>query len=180
MLPAAVPAGLGASFNVLLVSCFHQQEDRGGLAGNLVAQLPVNFRPHLLLLLGDQVYLDLPTLTNFRDRVDWLAQKFEEDYTANWRGLAGYAQILEAAPSAAIPDDHEYWNNAPHTSPIIQNTYLHRRGGSGARQEESEQENEMTPPGRVRIPREAPIRSPAARSLRSRAPSRPRRLRARR
>jgi hypothetical protein len=122
-LPAAIPRGLGASFNVLLVSCFHQDRDKSGLAGKLVSQLPGAFRPHLTLLLGDQVYLDLPTLANFRDQVDWLADKFEEDYTINWRGTPGYAQVLHAAPSAAVPDDHEYWNNFPHASPFIQNSF---------------------------------------------------------
>lgn len=122
-LPARVPSRLDESFNVLLVSCFHQSEDRGGLAGNLISQLPGAHRPHLTLLLGDQVYLDLPTLMNFRDRVGWLAGKFEEDYTANWLGPLGYSRILGAAPSASIPDDHEYWNNAPHPSPFIQNSW---------------------------------------------------------
>lgn len=123
-LPAAVPggAGLDGSFNVLVVSCFHQHEDRGGLAGRVVAQLPTVMRPHLTLLMGDQVYLDLPTLMNFRDRVAWLAEKFESDYTANWQGPLGYAQVLDAAPAASVPDDHEYWNNFPHPSPIIQNS----------------------------------------------------------
>lgn len=122
-LPARVPAGLNESFNVLLVSCFHQHEDKGGLAGNLVSQFPGAYRPHLTLLLGDQVYLDLPTLMNFRDRTGWLAAKFEEDYTANWRGPLGYCRVLSTAPSASVPDDHEYWNNAPHPSPFIQNSW---------------------------------------------------------
>lgn len=65
------------------------------------------------------MYLNLPTLRNFRGDTKWLAGKFESDYTANWRGPGGYSEILHAAPSASIPDDHEYWNNAPHNSPIV-------------------------------------------------------------
>lgn len=32
----------------------------------------------------------------------------------NWRGQSGMAAALAAAPSVAMPDDHEYWNNYPH------------------------------------------------------------------
>jgi hypothetical protein len=52
-----------------------------------------------------------------------LAEKFESDYTTNWRGPAGFAKVLDVAPSIAIPDDHEYWNNYPHPSPFIQNAW---------------------------------------------------------
>jgi hypothetical protein len=122
-LPAAVPAGLDRAFNVLLVSCFHQTEDREGLAGNLVAGLPVQLRPHMSILMGDQVYLDLPTLANFKAQRTWLARKFEEDYTANWRGPHGYARLLDAAPSISTPDDHEYWNDFPSAMPHIETTW---------------------------------------------------------
>ncbi|HKQ08979.1 MAG TPA: hypothetical protein VJ464_27910 [Blastocatellia bacterium] len=126
-LPAAVTPQLDRTFNVLLTSCFHQAEDRGGLASQIVSQLPATSRPHMTLLAGDQVYLDLPTLRDFPDDTAWLAEKFEEDYTANWRGPLGYTGVLAAAPSLSIPDDHEYWNNYPHVSPIVQNSF-HQAG----------------------------------------------------
>jgi hypothetical protein len=122
-LPDRVPATLEGTFNVLLVSCFHQAEDRKGLAGIIVSQLPPAAQPHLTLLMGDQVYLDLPTLQDFPDDEVWLARKFEEDYARNWRGTPGYAQVLDAAPSFSLPDDHEYWNNYPHASPLIGNSW---------------------------------------------------------
>src|SRR4030095_15421379 len=53
----------------------------------------------------------------------WLADKFERDYTLNWRGPLAHTGILGAAPSCSIPDDHEYWNNYPHLSPFIQNSF---------------------------------------------------------
>src|SRR4051812_6121949 len=118
-LPTAVPPSGSDTFNVLLASCFYQGEDRMGYAGTLVRQLPAVHRPHLTLLVGDQVYLDLPTLRNFHGDIKWLADKFESDYTTNWRGPGGYSEILHSAPTASIPDDHEYWNNAPHNSPIV-------------------------------------------------------------
>jgi hypothetical protein len=122
-LPGTVTSQLDRSFNVLLASCFHQAEDRGGLAGIIVSQLKATSKPHLTILAGDQVYLDLPTLRNFPDDLAWLADKFEQDYTLNWCGPQGYEKVLAAAPSISIPDDHEFWNNFPQPSPIVQNTF---------------------------------------------------------
>jgi hypothetical protein len=135
-MPRAVASQLDRSFNVLLVSCFHQAEDRGGLAGTIVSQLKATSKPHLTILAGDQVYLDLPTLRNFPDELPWLADKFERDYTLNWAGPLGYEQVLAAAPSVSVPDDHEYWNNFPHPSPFIQNSFKREgrdRWGAAAR-----------------------------------------------
>ena len=121
-LPRTVPTAFDRWLNVLLVSCFHHSEDRQALAGIIVSQLQSVTKPHLTVLAGDQVYLDLPTLKNFPDKVAWLAEKFEKDYTLNWRGPLGYTEVLRAAPSLSIPDDHEYWNNFPHPSPFIGNS----------------------------------------------------------
>lgn len=128
-LRAEVPRLLDDAFRVLLVSCFHRDEDPVGLAGTIVSQLPAALRPDLALLMGDQVYLDLPTLRNFPDDEPWLAEKFERDYISNWRGTPGYADILDAAPTVSLPDDHEYWNNYPHASPMIGNSLS--AGGRG-------------------------------------------------
>ena len=121
-LPESVSNQLDRSLNVLLVSCFHQAEDRGGVAGTIVSQLKATAKPHLTILAGDQVYLDLPTLKDFRDDLRWLADKFERDYTLNWSGPLAYTEVLAAAPSISLPDDHEYWNNYPHPSPFIANS----------------------------------------------------------
>jgi hypothetical protein len=121
-LPDSVPTEIDRSFNVLLVSCFHQTEDRAGLASTIVSQLKATSKPHLTLLAGDQVYLDLPTLKNFPDDQAWLAEKFERDYTLNWSGPLAYTEVLASAPSISSPDDHEYWNNYPHPSPVIANS----------------------------------------------------------
>lgn len=121
-LPAALPGTMEEPFRVLMVSCYHADEDRRGMAGLMISQLQGTLRPHLTLLMGDQVYLDLPTTRGFPDDLPWLAAKFEEDYVKNWTEPTGYAQVLRSAPNVAIPDDHEYWNNFPHPSPFIQNT----------------------------------------------------------
>ncbi|HEY6772947.1 MAG TPA: hypothetical protein VI140_03170, partial [Oxalicibacterium sp.] len=131
-LPAAVPASDDGSFNLLLLSCFHGAQDATGIAGRELATLKP--RPDFTILAGDQVYLDLPTLSDFRDEPAWLQRKFQQDYLTNWFGTpqqapmphdipAGFPQILSLAPIVTLPDDHEYWNNAPFSSPIIQNSW---------------------------------------------------------
>lgn len=109
-------------FNVLLVSCYYQPEDRNSLVSAVAGQLNGNKAPHLTLLLGDQVYLDLPTLKDFKDDIAWLAEQFENSYIRNWQGPGGLRTILSSSPCIHIPDDHEYWNNAPHYSPVVGNS----------------------------------------------------------
>jgi hypothetical protein len=122
-LPATIPAVLDQWFNVLLVSCFYQPEDVTGVVGTIVSELKAAAQPHLTLLMGDQVYLDLPSHFIFpTDRVG-LADKFETDYRRNWTGSVGYAKVLAAAPSLHIADDHEYWNNFPNVTPVVANTW---------------------------------------------------------
>lgn len=141
-LPAALPEGPDEWLNILLVSCFHYYEAWPQAVENAVAEAREECAGfgghrkelHLSILMGDQVYLDLPTLKDFpKDRV-WLAEKFEADYRRNWFGEAakaragktvptGYAALLAAAPSVCLPDDHEYWNNFPHCSPFIGNSW---------------------------------------------------------
>lgn len=129
-LPTQVPNVLDRWFNVLLVSCFYQGEDVQGVAGTVISELKGAAQPHLTLLVGDQVYLDLPTQVIFPAEPDRLADKFEADYRRNWAGPGGFGQVLAAAPSACIPDDHEYWNNFPNATPVVANTWT--AGGRAA------------------------------------------------
>lgn len=121
-LPANVPHALNETFNVLLVSCFHQAEDPGGMIGVGAGRLTGPDQPHLTLLMGDQVYLDLPSTFVFPTTTAGLAADFEKKYLANWGGPEGYSRVLASAPTIAIPDDHEFWNNYPHKFPLIANT----------------------------------------------------------
>lgn len=131
-LPAQVPDGVGNRFNVLLLSCFHQLEDKTGTAGAVLSQLKV--KPDLTIFAGDQVYLDLPTTADFKDDASWLANKFQNDYLVNWFGdrrvgadpsaiPPGYPKVLGLAPAMFMPDDHEYWNNYPFAATVIQNSW---------------------------------------------------------
>jgi hypothetical protein len=117
-----MPTGIGESFNVLVVSCFSEPTDPAGLAGSVVANLPVTHTPDLTILAGDQVYLDNPIFTKPTWDATELTQLFERKYLANWKIVDGrsngFAQVLDAAPAVCIPDDHEYWNNYPRPSVI--------------------------------------------------------------
>lgn len=110
-------------FRILLSSCYHQSEDRQGLVSQTYLNIPTAERQDLSLLMGDQVYLDLPTLNNYPDDEAKLSRKFEKFYHANWTSYLGLNAILKNAPAVFCPDDHEYWNNFPHRSPIIQNSW---------------------------------------------------------
>jgi hypothetical protein len=119
-LPEGMPSGIGESFNVLIVSCYSEPTDPAGLAGSVVANLPAIHTPDLTLLMGDQVYLDIPIFTKPTLDPTELTQLFERKYIANWKiadgRTNGFAQVLDAAPAVCIPDDHEYWNNFPRAS----------------------------------------------------------------
>jgi hypothetical protein len=130
-LPREVSRDPQQPFNLLLLSCFHRDQDRTGLAGAVLTQLEV--APDVTVFAGDQVYLDLPTTQNLDDNTAWLANKFQEDYIANWLGFGdanepfktspGYPQVLALAPGTFMPDDHEYWNNYPFAATVIQNSW---------------------------------------------------------
>jgi hypothetical protein len=121
--PACVPTGLEEAFQLMLSSCFYWDEDRGGMAGLSMDTVLRGCTPDLLLLLGDQVYLDLPPLVGLPQDRAGLARKFEQDYVRNWFEDSAYAKVLHAAPFAAVPDDHDYWNNFPMSQVQAQNTW---------------------------------------------------------
>lgn len=120
----AVPAEIPEDgwLRILLVSCYHRVEDHGYLA-RTIDGLPASQRPHFSILMGDQVYLDLPTLDNFPNDEAKLARKFEDQYRRNWTQRRGLRSVLSLAPSISAPDDHEYWNNFPHAATVIQNSW---------------------------------------------------------
>ena len=114
-LPARLPAALDDSFNILLFSCYSQPEDASGRVDTVVARLPQPI--HLTLLMGDQIYGDLPLFHDFpSDRVA-AARLLGAKYQSNWAsvqlGPGGIGRVLARAPVLCVPDDHEYWNNYP-------------------------------------------------------------------
>ena len=62
--------------------------------------------PHLLLLIGDQIYADDPAVEQARSFED-----FARMYVKAWADDAGVRQALAVLPTAMIFDDHEITNN---------------------------------------------------------------------
>ena len=114
-MPRQVPQLLEGSFNVLLCSCYSQPEDASGLLGKIVSQIQV--QPHLTVMAGDQVYMDLPLFENLPQKEPALSQVLGDKYLRNWAsdalGVPGLEPVLTRAPVVNVPDDHEFWNNFP-------------------------------------------------------------------
>jgi hypothetical protein len=114
-LPASVPQTLDGSFNILLCSCYYQPEDASGLLGTIASQIRV--RPDLTMMLGDQIYGDLPLFEDLPDDEAGVARKLGDKYRRNWAssqiGTGGLGPVLGRAPVVCVADDHEFWNNYP-------------------------------------------------------------------
>lgn len=113
----------GSPFRVLLASCYHRDEDPRTLLASLPGRLAPAARPHLVLLVGDQVYLDLPTERNYPMGRPALEAIFEDHYCLNWFGPSGLTTLLSIAPVVCMPDDHEFWNNFPDSAAVVQNSW---------------------------------------------------------
>jgi hypothetical protein len=124
-LPAHVPTLDEQPFTVLLGSCFCLREDAEGAVGRTYAQLPAAARPEVKILCGDQVYLDDPWahyLWHTHD-VPELETEFIRNYRDTWTQEPGFQQLLTEGANYFAPDDHDYWNNAPHAATVIRDTW---------------------------------------------------------
>jgi len=114
-LPSSVPQMLDGSFNILLCSCYYQSEDASGLLGTIASQIRV--RPDLTMMLGDQIYGDLPLFEDLPEDEAGVARKLGAKYRRNWAslplGIGGLGLVLGRAPVVCVADDHEFWNNYP-------------------------------------------------------------------
>jgi len=116
----------GPPLRILLLSCFyvHQAEHRGlGKALERLMAIAGTAGIDMTVMLGDQVYLDLPTFEQYAHGQAWLAERFERKYVDNWCATSELAPILGCAPFVGVPDDHEYWNNAPEPQPWMDNLW---------------------------------------------------------
>lgn len=111
--------GAMESARILMGSCYWpERKDRFSLARavdalrreDLGATVP---RPlTFTVLMGDQVYLDLPLDWNGKLDADLVRSAYKR-YSEQWFGDSHFRALLQAAPVVMIPDDHELWNNAP-------------------------------------------------------------------
>ncbi|ROH87032.1 hypothetical protein ED236_04900 [Pseudomethylobacillus aquaticus] len=126
-LPAQVPWAMDGSFNILLCSCYSQPDDGTGLLSKIVSA--PHLRPDLTLMMGDQIYGDLPLFEDLPTDTPGLARKLGRKYLNNWRPMqqgesgSGLSSVLSKAPSLCVADDHEYWNNYPYRQYQLPKTY---------------------------------------------------------
>jgi phosphodiesterase/alkaline phosphatase D-like protein len=115
-LPEVVPAD-GLVF--LVASCYYRGLDDGRLA-RAVRNLPAHLQPAFKLLVGDQLYTDVPGfgLNNGGGAEKDYAQRYV-DYWAS----PEYQPFLTHLPNFFTCDDHEFWNNYPEWQPHIRRTY---------------------------------------------------------
>jgi hypothetical protein len=130
VLPSRLPLASGGNgakwFRVMLVSCFDQSQANPRGIRRALEEVKSGGEIDLTLLLGDQVYLDLPWHKNYPDNQPKLERIFEQLYAKNWFGVeqdTTFSDLLQVASHACLPDDHEYWNNYPDMAPHLQNTY---------------------------------------------------------
>lgn len=122
--PAAAPE-VRHDCHILLASCFHKPNRDDGRIRNTLLQVRKHCggAPDVTVLMGDQVYLDLPALKPFPDQLDWMRDHCLRAYIDNWFDGEAFADLLDGAPFLLIADDHEMWNNAPESQVHIQNTW---------------------------------------------------------
>lgn len=128
--PASVRSAKNSELKVLLLSCYSRDTDPSG--SKLASLIGKNLKPDLIILMGDQVYLDLPNpITTSAGDPAQLLDEFQAKYWRNWSpGSASgntfqprYGDVMAVAPWISVPDDHEYWNNAPHWAPLVKASY---------------------------------------------------------
>lgn len=100
-------------FTIWFSSCFHAPNAPSGLH-RLVARLfgDARARPHLKLMLGDQVYLDNPLWRWMLAPTEYLNALFNESYARTWLE-PGFRALLASGANLFLPGDHEYWNDFP-------------------------------------------------------------------
>lgn len=118
-LPAALPRsphgrGPHRPLTVWVSSCFHEPNADLRLEETIRALLEdPGLRPHLTLLMGDQVYADFPQwrslLTLTRGS---LLARFNRAYARTWTN-PGFARLLAGGGTWCVASDHEFWNNFP-------------------------------------------------------------------
>jgi hypothetical protein len=117
-IPNGLPETGSRNFTIAFGSCFYGHRDEGKAAiayKALYKNGPIEFRPNVTFLIGDQVYLDIG-LDSFSFKEDEIWERIANDYENNWQLLG---DILRFGGTWILPDDHEYWNNYPFYESLI-------------------------------------------------------------
>ena len=118
-LPGRLPnPSSGSGLSLLLGSCFSIETGKGARLGDAVRSLSADLFPHVKLLCGDQVYLDLPVTEDLPQSLPKLRRKLLRKYLDNWHHDMtplgnGFGAFLSLGSNVFTADDHEFWNNFP-------------------------------------------------------------------
>jgi hypothetical protein len=142
-LPHALPER--GSVNLLIGSCFWINDDREGHYAAAVRELVQREQPVLKLLMGDQLYVDVPwptqnPLGNIRRA---LAARYEEYW-----GDAAYREVLAACPTLVTCDDHEFWNDYPEFQVHVPLSWKPGESGSALAELYDAYQSALNPEGR--------------------------------
>lgn len=119
---APLPESLDEPITIFTASCYDAASDDAGWISDAYHRSFPAEPPTISLLCGDQVYLDSPW-KSFRDvagtkpRVHYL-DKYQASWGCDPDAEAGLRDVLQAGPNWFLPDDHEFWNNFPHATPL--------------------------------------------------------------
>tara|TARA_R110001583_G_scaffold58028_2_gene173297 strand:- start:2979 stop:4502 length:1524 start_codon:yes stop_codon:yes gene_type:complete len=100
---------------VMLGSCFYPDDDDfavGQAYEALLASGKEEEKPDIKFLTGDQVYLDIG-LDSLSPVYQEVQERIAEDYALSWLRLR---RMLRHGATWMLADDHEFWNNYPHTT----------------------------------------------------------------
>ncbi|HFE44486.1 MAG TPA: hypothetical protein ENJ18_03185, partial [Nannocystis exedens] len=133
-LPAGLPGPREDPFVLLLGSCFDRRGRAASAVGNLPRLLSGQRLPHLKLLCGDQIYLDLPVFSVIPRQPAETYRYVLGKYLRNWapggslgRGGAslanGFGDLLRHGANLFLSDDHEFWNNYPFAASQVSFSY---------------------------------------------------------
>ncbi|MGI9622255.1 MAG: hypothetical protein ACR2PK_05405 [Acidimicrobiales bacterium] len=127
-----LPAEIGdRGLKVVLASCYDADNDpEDHISGAFARIVEGSGMPDATMLVGDQVYLDAPwhefrRFTRNDPRLFYLSK-----YWDTWGGgrteqrLAG---LLSGGANWFLPDDHEFWNNFPHATPLALHSFRNWR-----------------------------------------------------
>lgn len=131
-LPLRVPGASENPLTILLGSCFDYSGDGGAAISSFRRLLTAAQFPHLKVLCGDQIYLDLPVSEVIPRDPALTYRHILGKYLRNWapggtRLASGYGDLLRRGANLLVSDDHEYWNNYPFAASHVPFTYTAAR-----------------------------------------------------
>ena len=115
---------------ILLGSCFSWEDDDGAVGRTYQSLYDrLDKRPHLKLLVGDQVYVDQPpTWWILPKDTSSIRRRVNRAYYESWKRLR---RMLPYGANVFSTDDHEYWNDYPFKPlrawPALQDSSVRRR-----------------------------------------------------